>query len=115
MFCISLSVEKHDRDVAEAMGTLEPPSSMMEGDFSSPERVPDNEVFEEANFEALEKVFSPDDDDDPFWDVEETANVEEEAAPMKVSWDPGEPTKQEWEEFRVDHVPYRSWCPYYTA
>ena len=40
-------------------------------------------------------------------------DVEEETSPpRKVLRDPGEPTKAEWDEHRVDHYPYRSWCPF---
>ena len=37
---------------------------------------------------------------------------DEESPPRKVLRDPGEPSKQELEEHRIDHIPYRSWCPY---
>ena len=26
--------------------------------------------------------------------------------------DPGQPTQREWEEHRIDHWPFRSWCPH---
>ena len=43
----------------------------------------DDDIFDESDFEALENAIPP--DDDPFWEVEETINVEEEeAAPRKV-------------------------------
>ena len=77
----------------------------------SPEEVTDDEVFSERDFEAIEKAFPA--DDDPFWEVEDIVDVGEEEAPRRrVLRDPGEPTMQEWEEHRVDHIPYRSWCPY---
>ena len=77
----------------------------------SPEEVTDDEVFSERDFEAIEKAFPA--DDDPFWEVEDTVDVGEEEAPRRrVLRDPGKPTMQEWEEHRVDHLPYRLWCPY---
>ena len=77
----------------------------------SPEHVTDDDIFSERDFEAIEKVFPA--EDDPFWEVDDVADIEdEEAAPRKVLRDPGEPPLQEWEEHRVDHIPYRSWCPY---
>ena len=93
--------------------SLEPSGDESEPDESglpeeSPERVTDDEIFSERDFEVIERAFPA--DDDPFWEVEETVNVEEEAAaPRKVHRDPGEPTREEWEEHRVDHIPYRSW------
>ena len=51
--------------------------------------------------------------EEKFWEVEEAINVEdEESPPRKVLRDPGEPTKAEWDAHRVDHIPYRSWCPH---
>ena len=85
---------------------------------SSPESVTDDEIFgpdsdfDPADAEALERAMGPE-EGDPFWSVEENLDVEqEEAAPRRTLRDPGEPTKEEWEEHRIDHVPYRSWCPY---
>ena len=79
---------------------------------SSPERVTDDELFNEKDFENIQEYID-DDGNQRFWEVEESYDVEnEEAAPKKTLRDPGEPTKQEWEEHRVDHIPYRSWCPY---
>ena len=78
---------------------------------SSPEQVTDDDLFSERDFEGIDRAVPP--DDDPFWEVEDSKSVEdEEAAPRKTLRDPGEPSKQEWEEHRVDHIPYRSWCPY---
>ena len=79
---------------------------------SSPERVTDDELFDEQDFENIQEYID-DDSNQRFWEVEESYDVEnEEAAPKKTLRDPGEPTKQEWDEHRVDHIPYRSWCPY---
>ena len=48
-----------------------------------------------------------------FWEVEEAIDVEdEEAPPRRILRDPGEPTKAEWDSHRVDHIPFRSWCPH---
>ncbi len=35
----------------------------------------------------------------------------EECGPRRVLPDPGQPTQSEIEEHRIDHLPYRSWCP----
>ncbi len=35
----------------------------------------------------------------------------EECGPRRVLPDPGQPTQSELEDHRIDHVPYRSWCP----
>ena len=35
----------------------------------------------------------------------------EEAVPRRVLPDPGQPTQSQLEDHRVDHYPYRSWCP----
>ena len=68
-------------------------------------------TFSARDFEEIQKAFPA--DNDPFWDVEDVVEVEEEDAPQRrVLRDPGEPTWQEWEEHRVDHIPYRSWCSY---
>ena len=78
---------------------------------SLPEEVTDDDIFGEEDFEAVEKAFPA--DDSPYWDVEDVHDVEdEESPPRKVLRDPGEPSKQELEEHRIDHIPYRSWCPY---
>ena len=74
---------------------------------SLPEEVTDDDIFGEEDFEVLEKAFPA--DNSPYWDVEEVHDLEdEESPPRKVLRDPGEPTKQELEEHRVDHIPYRS-------
>ncbi len=35
----------------------------------------------------------------------------EECGPRHVLPDPGQPTEEQLEEHRRDHVPFRSWCP----
>ena len=37
---------------------------------------------------------------------------EEDSAPRRTAPDPGEPTAEEVAEHRVDHIPYRCWCPH---
>ena len=37
--------------------------------------------------------------------------AEDEALPTKVIARPGMPTQAEIERHRIDHIPYRSWCP----
>ena len=39
-------------------------------------------------------------------------NMEEEAQNGKGVRKPEEPTKKEWEEHMLTHIPFRSWCPY---
>ena len=39
-------------------------------------------------------------------------DVEEEDNTKKVLRHPGDPTAEEYEAHRVDHLPYRSWCPH---
>ena len=36
---------------------------------------------------------------------------DKEALPTKVIARPGMPTQAEIERHRIDHIPYRSWCP----
>ena len=35
----------------------------------------------------------------------------QECAPKRTLPDPGQPTQQQLEDHRVDHLPFRSWCP----
>ena len=35
----------------------------------------------------------------------------QECAPRRILPDPGQPTQQQLEDHRIDHLPYRSWCP----
>ena len=35
-----------------------------------------------------------------------------EGRPRRDRGDEGRPTKAEWDDHRVDHIPYRSWCPF---
>ena len=62
----------------------------------------DDELLNEHDFETLEKVIDGD-GNERFWEMEGKYDLEdEEAAPKKVLRDPGEPSKQEWEDHRVD-------------
>ena len=44
-------------------------------------------------------------------DVFEDEGDSEAAPPRRVLPDPGQPTESEMEEHRIDHIPYRCWCP----
>ena len=46
-------------------------------------------------------------DDDPGFERDA-----DEAIPPRIVPDPGSPTKEEYEKHQVDHLPYRSWCPW---
>ena len=41
--------------------------------------------------------------------------IEEEAEVVKATRDPGSLTKEELEEHRLTHYPYRCWCPHCVA
>ena len=43
---------------------------------------------------------------------EDLVDVEEEDTTKRVLRHPGDPTAEEYEAHRVDHLPYRSWCPH---
>jgi len=74
--------------------------------------VTDDELLDEKDLELTERTID-EDCNEKFWEVEETINVEEEEAPKrKVLKDPGQPTAEEYEKHRIDHIPFRSWCPY---
>jgi len=77
-----------------------------------PEYVTDDEIFDESDFEIIQKTVD-DDGNEKFWQVEESIDLEDENAPKRrILRDPGEPTAAEWEEHRIDHYPFRSWCPF---
>ena len=40
------------------------------------------------------------------------AGADDEAEDKRIMKDPGQPTKKEWEEHRIDIWPFRSWCPH---
>ena len=88
--------------------------SAPDGYFTSPERVTDDELFgEDSEDDRLIKHAMKE-----FEDVEELpeaggelVDVEEGEEKKKVLRDPGEPTAEEYEAHRSDHMPYRSWCP----
>ena len=56
---------------------------------------------------------NPDMESEAEAEAEET--VQEEAEEVKVARDPGSPTKEELEEHRITHYPFRSWCPHCVA
>ena len=76
---------------------------------------------EEATEEDLEDLFAKTDDEAQDDKAEEaTGEVEgaeaeecevEEAVPRKALPDPGQPTQSQLEDHRIDHYPFRSWCP----
>ena len=35
----------------------------------------------------------------------------QECVPSRILPDPGQPTQKQLEDHRIDHFPYRSWCP----
>ena len=43
--------------------------------------------------------------------AEEIVSIEEEVQPCKQMKSPATPTQSELDEHRVDHLPYRDWCP----
>ena len=52
----------------------------------------------------------------PASETEAAGDGEEgEAENVKMARDPGAPTREELEEHRVTHFPYRSWCPHCVA
>ena len=51
-------------------------------------------------------------EDDEDEEEDEGDEEEEEAEETKVMKDPDQPSEKEWEEHRVDHWPFRSWCPH---
>ena len=78
----------------------------------SPEQVTDDEIFNESDFEVIEGTVH-EYGNETFWQVEESIDVEDEEAPKKkVLRDPGEPTKVERDEHRVDHIQFCRWCPF---
>ena len=44
--------------------------------------------------------------------LEDLVDMDEPAEKRRVLKDPGEPTMQEYNDHRVDHLPFRSWCPH---
>ena len=47
-------------------------------------------------------------------DVEATEDKDfecQECVPARILPDPGQPTQKQLEDHRVDHLPFRSWCP----
>lgn len=79
----------------------------------SPEHVTDDELLDERDFELIERT-ADDDGNGKIWEVDETIGVEEkeEAPERNALRDPGKPTAEEYAEHRIDHIPFRSWCPF---
>ena len=99
--------EQEEEDLERMFEEDEPGQAL-----SSPEHVTDDEVFDEKDFEVIEAAIGKD-GEERFWEVEECVDLEQEEAPKRRALrDPGEPSQAEWEEHRVDHIPYRSWCPH---
>ena len=44
--------------------------------------------------------------------VADEEELEAEVAPRRTAPEPGEPTREEVEEHRIDHYPYRPWCDF---
>ena len=77
---------------------------------------------------ADEEVVTDDDEKDLFADAVEDEAIdqdevielegdeeEEECAPRRTAPEPGDPTEEEAEAHRVDHLPFRSWCQHCVA
>ena len=105
--------EKHDKWLEEQM------TKELEGEdgASSPEYVTDDELFggdESADEKLIDAALKR-----SFEDVEELPEVGEDLIDVeevddkkKVLRNPGDPTMEEYEAHRVDHMPYRSYCPH---
>ena len=84
---------------------------------SSPEFVTDDELFggddsadERLVDAALKRSFE---DVDTLPEVgEQLVDVEEVDDKKRILKSPGDPTMEEYEAHRMDHMPYRSWCPH---
>ena len=86
-----------------------------------PDELPDGDIpgifADDAEIdEEVERLYEPE-DEGKWWDVEDGGDpicgeCVDEAPKRRVLRDPGEPTQEEWEEHRIDHIPYRSWCPF---
>ena len=46
---------------------------------------------------------------------EDLADIKEPDNAKRVLKHPGDPTAEEYEAHRVDHLPYSSWCPHCVA
>ena len=85
---------------------------------SSPEWVTDDELFgptDEADERLIDAAFREHglDNVDSLPEVgEDLVDVEEEDDTKHILRQPGDPTAEEYETHRVDHLPYRSWCPH---
>ena len=69
---------------------------------------PVEEVQGECDDSLFREASRGEDQDVPEGEAEETDA-------KKIMRDPGQPTQREWEEHRIDHWPFRSWCPHCVA
>ena len=88
---------------------------------SSPEFVTDDELFgynddaDETLVEAALREYGLDGVESLPEVGEDLVDVDESAEVKRVLKHPGDPTAEEYEAHRVDHLPYRSWCPHCVA
>ena len=85
---------------------------------SSPEFVTDDELFgpndeaDERLVDAAMREYGLDGVETLPEVGEDLVDVDEEDTTKRVLRHPGDPTAEEYEVHRVDHLPYRSWCPH---
>ena len=77
--------------------------------FEGVEAMPVEEGVEEEQIPAAEPPDLVDESPDAEAAAENFAC--QECAPQRILPDPGQPTQKQLEDHRVDHLPYRSWCP----
>ena len=77
----------------------------------------DEGVEDQGNAQEVEEVRSeggdPQEKEDAIEEIPGEENPEEgqECAPRRALPDPGQPTQQQLDDHRIDHLPFRSWCP----
>ena len=71
-----------------------------EGEAQGEEEVRQEEGYPQESQDALKE---PPEEEDP--------ELGQECAPRRVLPDPGQPTQKQLDEHRIDHLPFRSWCP----
>ena len=85
---------------------------------SSPEFVTDDELFgpndeaDERLVDAAMREYGLDGVETLPEVGEDLVDVDEDDTTKRVLRHPGDPTAEEYETRRVDHFPYRSWCPH---
>ena len=103
------------QDEAEAIRFGEPFDADAD---SSPEFVTDDELFgpndeaDERLVDAAMREYGLDGVETLPEIGEDLVDVDEEDTAKRVLRHPGDPTAEEYEAHRVDHLPYRSWCPH---